>query len=140
MRYRADIAAGSLKVHESRIVADLLLKDIDEKGWKRALLEDNVLQARSPATPRSSVFQILAQAGYIESTRSKKLQTVRIAKEVLDCLEARGLLERSIQMQEQEGDEALVKALASPLKPEKLVRIFEGAARSVASGHRVRIR
>ena len=32
---------------------------------------------------RSSVFQMLAQAGYIENTRSLKLQTVHIAEEVL---------------------------------------------------------
>jgi len=36
---------------------------------------------------RSSIFQILAQAGYIESTRSKRLQTVHIASQVLQYLE-----------------------------------------------------
>lgn len=35
---------------------------------------------------RSTVFQILAQAGYIESTKTLKLQTVHIAKEVLQYL------------------------------------------------------
>ena len=180
MRYRADITAGSLKIPESRIIADLLLRDIDDAGWNRALIDENVLQARSPMTAkrlrglirgrleifdasfwklvrdgsaavathaclaaavkrspllgdfldlvvreqyrvfspslssklwedyvddcrgrdpempewsestvarlRSSVFQILAQAGYIESTRTLKLQAVHIAKEVLRYL------------------------------------------------------
>ena len=36
---------------------------------------------------RSSVFQILAQAGYIENNRSKRLQTVHIASQVLQYLE-----------------------------------------------------
>ncbi len=36
---------------------------------------------------RSSVFQILAQSGYIENTRSKKLQTVHIASQVVQYLE-----------------------------------------------------
>jgi hypothetical protein len=36
---------------------------------------------------RSSVFQILAQAGYIDNTRSKTLQTVHIASQVTDYLE-----------------------------------------------------
>jgi hypothetical protein len=36
---------------------------------------------------RSSVFQMLAQAGYIENARSLKLQTVHIAGEVLRLLE-----------------------------------------------------
>ena len=35
---------------------------------------------------RSSVFQILAQAGYIQDTRSLKLQTVHIAAQVIDYL------------------------------------------------------
>jgi len=181
MRYKADITAGSLKVPESRIIAEMLLKGVDEKGLKEALLRDNILQARSPATTirlgrlirkrlelmkpdlwrlvrdgtgtvaahavlaaavkhspllgdfldlvvreqyrvfstalsnkhwddylddcrgrdqdmpvwnestrkrlRSSVIQILAQAGYIDSTRSKKLQAVHIASQVLRYLE-----------------------------------------------------
>ena len=37
---------------------------------------------------RSSVFQMLAQAGYIEDTRTLKLQTVHIAAQVLDYLKA----------------------------------------------------
>ena len=37
---------------------------------------------------RSSVFQMLAQAGYIESTRSLKLQTVHIADQVIRYLKA----------------------------------------------------
>ena len=56
-------------------------------------------RARDPEMPlwsestvarlRSSVFQILAQAGYIDSTRTLKLQTVHIAREVLRYLKAR---------------------------------------------------
>ena len=37
---------------------------------------------------QSSVFQMLAQAGYIENTRSLKLQTVHIVDQVLRCLKA----------------------------------------------------
>ena len=37
---------------------------------------------------RSSVFQVLAQAGYIENTRSLKLQTVHIAEQVLSLLKS----------------------------------------------------
>ena len=181
MRYKADITAGSLKVPESRVIADLLLRGVNGQEWDAAILDRNVLQARTPETAkrltrlirgrlslmdadlwrlirdgsgdvathavlaaavkhspllgdfldlvvreqyrlfsaaltnklwddylddcrgrdpempvrnestrkrlRSSVFQILAQAGYIESTRSKKLQTVHIASQVLQYLE-----------------------------------------------------
>jgi hypothetical protein len=180
MRYRADITAGALKVSESRIIADLLLRGVDETGWQEALYAQNVLQTRSPKTAsrlalllrgrleltqaelwklvrdgsgtvatqaclaaavkhsallgdfldlvvreqytcyaevlstrlwedyiedcrgrdpamprwsdatvdrlRSSVFQTLAQVGYIENTRTLKLQTVHIASQVLDYL------------------------------------------------------
>jgi hypothetical protein len=180
MRYRADITAGSLKVPESRIIADLLLRGLDETGWREALYDQNVLQTRNlrtaerlalllrgrlalmdadlwklirdgtgtiathaclaaavkhsallgdfldlvvreeykryaealstklwaayiedcrgrdPDMPRwsdatidrlrSSVFQILAQAGYVENTRTLRLQTVHIASQVLDYL------------------------------------------------------
>jgi hypothetical protein len=50
LRYKADITAGALKVAESRIIADLLLRGVDEKGWTDAILKQNVLQARHPAT------------------------------------------------------------------------------------------
>lgn len=181
MRYHADITAGSLKVAESRVVADLLLRGIDTPGWQDAVVSQNLLQARNPATAirlgrlirkrlelmkadlwelvrdgsavvatqavlaaavkhspllgdfldlvvrdqyrifaktltnqlwseyldncrgrdpempewnestrrrlRSSVFQILAQAGYIDSTKARQLQTVHIAPQVLRYLE-----------------------------------------------------
>jgi hypothetical protein len=182
MRYKADLTAGALKVPESRVIADLLLREVDAEGWKDAIVRRNVLQARSPATAtrltklvrgrletmgpelwrmvrdgkgtvathavlaaavkhspllgdfldlvvreqyrlfakalsnrlwddylngcrerdpdmpqwsesthrrlRSSVFQTLAQAGYVENTRSLKLQTVHVAQQVLRYLKA----------------------------------------------------
>lgn len=182
MRYKAEITAGALKLPESRIIADLLLRQVDGEGWKDAIVTKNILQARSPATARrlttlirdrlatmgpdlwklirdgkgtvaahavfaaavkhspllgdfleivvgeqyrlfspalspkmfadylegcrerdpempqwnettrrrlrSSVFQMLAQAGYIENTRSLKLQTVHVADQVLHYLKA----------------------------------------------------
>ena len=181
MHYKADITAGSLKIAESRIVAGLLLRKTNADEWRKAVIEENVLQTRSEATAirlsrlirkrlelmqpelwrlvrdgagevaihavlaaaikhshllgdfldlfvreqyrvfntvlsdklwdeylddcrrrdpympvwqevtrkrlRSSVFQVLAQAGYIENTMSKKLQNVHIASQVLRYLE-----------------------------------------------------
>lgn len=180
VRYRATITTGALKVSESRTIADLLLRGVDPHVWHAEILDNNVLQARSPETARrlsrllrarldlmqpalwtmvrdgsallathaclaaavkhspllgdfldlvvgeqyrlfrptlshalwehfiedcrsrdpamsdwsestvhrlrSTVFQILAQAGYIENTRSLKLQTVHLAREVLGYL------------------------------------------------------
>lgn len=181
MRYRADITAGALKVAESRVIADLLLRGVNGQGWDSAILDKNVLQTRTAATAkrlarlirgrlklveadlwrlvrdgsgdvpthaclaaavkhsallgdfldlvvrdqhrifgsvlsnqlwqeylddcrgrdpdmpdwnestrrrlRSTVYQILAQAGYIDNTRSRKLQSVHIASSVLDYLQ-----------------------------------------------------
>jgi hypothetical protein len=51
-RYRADITAGSLKVTESRRIADLLLHNVNNDGWIDAIVQRNVLQARNPASAR----------------------------------------------------------------------------------------
>lgn len=182
MKYTAEIAAGALKVPESRVIADLLLRAVDEQGWEKALYGQNALQARSAATARrirtliqgrletmgpelwtlvrdglgttathaclaaavkhsrllgdfldivvreqyrlfepslsyqlwgdylddcrnrvpdtpqwadstirrmrSSVYQILAQAGYIDNTRTRTFQTVHIDRKVLAYLES----------------------------------------------------
>jgi len=50
VRYKADITAGALKLPESRVIADLLLRNVDAEGWKDAIVTKNVLQARNPAT------------------------------------------------------------------------------------------
>ena len=52
VRYKADITAGALKLPESRLIADLLLRQVDAEGWKDAIVTKNVLQARNPATAR----------------------------------------------------------------------------------------
>jgi hypothetical protein len=49
-RYRADLTAGSLKIAESRIIADLLLRAVGEDEWKEAITNENVLKAKNPAT------------------------------------------------------------------------------------------
>jgi len=181
MIYSADIAAGSLKLAETRIIAGLLLKGLREEEFWNTVMYENILQARNVASARryarlilnrlssmteelwilihdgskeiathaafaaavkhsrllgdfldlvvrqeyrtfgkvlpkriwepyledcrardpempqwndstirrlrSSVFQILAQAGFIDNTRSLNLQNVRIVHEVVDYLE-----------------------------------------------------
>ena len=180
VRYRATIAASSLKVAASRTIADLLLQGVNAHDWRTELVEKNVLQIQSPETAvrlgqllrarlelmqpalwamvrdgsvplathaclaaavkhspllgdfldiavreqyrlfrpalsnpiwehfiedcrnrdpgmadwtestiarlRSTVFAILAQAGYVENTHTLKLQTVHVAREVLNYL------------------------------------------------------
>ena len=57
-RYLADLTAGSLKIPESRIIADLMLKELDREGWHQAIIDENVLQSRSPATAKRLMILI----------------------------------------------------------------------------------
>ena len=50
--YSAEISAGSLLVKESREIARLFLAQADESAWYNALLAENVLQKKSPASAR----------------------------------------------------------------------------------------
>jgi hypothetical protein len=50
MQYSANLTAGSLKLPESRIIADLLLRGIVKEQWKGAVIKQNVLQTRNPST------------------------------------------------------------------------------------------
>jgi len=49
-RYKANFSKGGLMVPESRVVADLLIHNIDADGWEQAIRVDNVLAKRSPST------------------------------------------------------------------------------------------
>lgn len=48
--YNAEISAGSLMPLESRRIAAFLLTHPDDTAWRRALVEDNLLQKKAPAT------------------------------------------------------------------------------------------
>lgn len=50
MRYSADITAGALKVPESRLIANLLLRGIGDRQWQQYIVNENILQARNRAT------------------------------------------------------------------------------------------
>jgi hypothetical protein len=58
-----------------------------------------------------------------------KVKHVNLFDFVLDHLKARNYLDKALQMQRTKGDEALKKALAGPLHPEKLAPLFAEVAR-----------
>ena len=64
-RYNAEIVAGALMLTESRQIARRLLDGVTDSELKKLLVEDNILQKRSPATS-------LRQAALIK----KRLQLV----------------------------------------------------------------
>lgn len=50
--YNAEISAGSLLLKESREIAKLLLSRTDDQGWHQAIIIDNVLQKKAPASSK----------------------------------------------------------------------------------------
>lgn len=50
MIYSATITSASLRLRESRVVADLLLQGVSAEEWKAAILERNELMLDSPAS------------------------------------------------------------------------------------------
>ena len=60
-RYKADIAGGSLKVSESRVIAALLLDGVNGQNWHDAIVVRNVLQKRSPGTAKRQASLIRAR-------------------------------------------------------------------------------
>jgi hypothetical protein len=61
LAYKADIAGGSLKVYESRIIADLLLRGLPAAAWRHAIEVDNVLQKTSVGTAKRQASLIKAR-------------------------------------------------------------------------------
>lgn len=52
LRYRATITCASLRLRESRLIADLLLQGVSPQEWQDAILERNVLQVKNPDSAR----------------------------------------------------------------------------------------
>lgn len=48
--YVGDINGGSLMLNDSLILAEYLLQDPDKEQWKQLIVEENVLQRKSPHT------------------------------------------------------------------------------------------
>lgn len=68
-KFKADMAGGSLKLPESRIVAGLLIDDVSAEDWRRAIEDENVLQKRSPGTAcATQAANSISVSGRIERT------------------------------------------------------------------------
>lgn len=56
--YNSDLNGGSLMVRESRVIANLLLKNATADEWQHEIQVDNALQKRSSATARRNAQAI----------------------------------------------------------------------------------
>ena len=113
MIYTATITTASLRLRESRIVAELLLQGVSAAAWNDAILEQNVLQLGSPV----SIHRVSRLASHHPDLRVLHLDLFDV---VLDYLKARNLFDKTLRMQEEKGDAAVLKALKGPLAAEKI--------------------
>ncbi len=88
MKYKANIMAGALKVPESRVIVDLLLRDVSEKEWRSALYEENVLQARSPKTAKRFSVLVRGRLSSVEAPLWKLIQGGSVVEANHVCLAA----------------------------------------------------
>jgi len=88
MRYKADLTAGALKVTESRVIADLLLRAVDQAGWRKAIYDQNVLQSRSPKTAKRLRTLIRGRLAQVESPIWKLIHDGSVVEATHSCLAA----------------------------------------------------
>lgn len=88
LQYSADITAGALKVPESRVVAGLLLRGVTDREWRKAIYDENVLQARSPKTAKRLSVLIRGRLGLVEEPLWKLIHEGSVIEATHACLAA----------------------------------------------------
>ena len=88
MRYSADITAGALKVMESRVIAGLLFREVTDREWRKAIYDQNVLQARSPKTAKRLSVLIRGRLALVEAPLWKLIRDGSAVEATHACLAA----------------------------------------------------
>lgn len=88
MLYSADITAGALKVPESRVIAGLLLREITDREWRKAIYDQNVLQSRSPKTSKRISVLIRGRLDLVEAPLWKLIHDGSVVEATHACLAA----------------------------------------------------
>ena len=57
-KYLGDLIGGSLMITEAQRIAELLLSEPSKEQWDEAIVEQNILQKRSPATAKRNAATI----------------------------------------------------------------------------------
>ncbi|WP_274020840.1 DUF1819 family protein [Vibrio parahaemolyticus] len=66
-KYLGDLIGGSLMITEAQLIAELLLSEPSKEQWDEAIVEQNILQKRSPASAKRNAATIkkrIANLGY----------------------------------------------------------------------------
>ena len=64
-KYLGDLIGGSLMIKESQLIADLLLTAPSKEEWDNAIIEQNILQKRSPASAKRNSATIKKRIGFL---------------------------------------------------------------------------
>ena len=96
--YDSDLIGGSLMVRESRLIADLLLREATPEQWHQAIQIDNILQKRTPASAQRNATAIRKRLERLEPDFWKALRDGddELATQVAFC----GALERNLLLVE----------------------------------------
>ncbi|MEL4296817.1 DUF1819 family protein [Acinetobacter ursingii] len=96
--YGSDLIGGSLMVRESRLIADLLLREATTEQWHQAIQVDNILQKRTPASAQRNATAIRKRLERLEPDFWKALRDGddELATQVAFC----GALERNLLLVE----------------------------------------
>ncbi|EKA7348149.1 DUF1819 family protein [Vibrio vulnificus] len=62
-KYLGDLIGGSLMIKESQLIADLLLSQPSKEQWDDAIVNQNILQKRSPASAKRNAATINKRIG-----------------------------------------------------------------------------
>ena len=96
--YDSDLSGGSLMVRESRLIADLLLREATTEQWYQAIQVENVLQKRTAASAQRNATAIRKRLERLEPDFWKALRDGddELATQVAFC----GALERNLLLVE----------------------------------------
>ncbi|MDK9756651.1 DUF1819 family protein [Vibrio sp. D173a] len=66
-KYLGDLIGGSLMIKESQLIADLLLTQPSKEQWDDAIVNQNILQKRSPASAKRNASTIKKRIGSLSN-------------------------------------------------------------------------
>ena len=67
LHYIANITAGALLIPESRKIADLMIREVADEEWKKAIEEENILQKLSVSSSKRVASFIKSRLGMMDS-------------------------------------------------------------------------
>lgn len=66
-RYLGDLIGGSLMITEAQLIAELLLTEPSKEDWDYAIVDQNILQKRSPASAKRNAATVKKRIGSLEN-------------------------------------------------------------------------